>query len=190
MDSLLCVAIGVGLLFLVPVLIGVGIYNSLVRLRTMVRESWSDIDTELKRRYNLVPNLVETVKGYAKHEKSLLEAVARARAAAASDNGTVAHQSDTEQRFQDTLKTLFAVVENYPQLKSDHAFLSLQKELANTENRIQASRRFYNGNVRDLNIRCQTFPASMVASLFSFETAQFFRLRLESERQMPNLEWE
>ena len=190
MSDLMGVAIGVGLVFLVPVLICVGIYNSLVRLRAMVRESWSDIDTELKRRYNLVPNLVETVKGYAVHEKSLLEQVARARSAALADNGSVEHQSGTEQWFQDTLKTLFAVVENYPQLKSDRAFLELQRELANTENRIQAARRFSNGNVRDLNIRCQTFPSSIVASLFCFEPAQFFRLRLESEREMPHFEWE
>jgi len=166
------------------------IYNSLVHLRNMVKESWSDVDTELKRRYDLVPNLVETVKGYAAHERAVLEQVAQARAAAAADHGPVGHQSRTEQALQDSLKRLFAVAENYPNLKASTNFLELQKELANTENRIQAARRFYNGNVRDYNSRCQMFPSSIIASLGRFESAEFFRLRTEAEREAPRLEWE
>ena len=186
----ICVLVGFGILVLLPLLIGVGIYNALIRLRAMVRESWSDIDAELKRRYNLVPNLVETVKGYAKQERTVLEEVTRARAAAVADTGSVEHQSGTEQQLQDTLRSLFAVVENYPVLKSSRNFLELQRELANTENRIQAARRFYNGNVRDLNSRCQMFPSSIIAGMFNFQPAQFFRLRLEAEREMPKLEWD
>lgn len=166
------------------------IYNSLVHLRNMVKESWSDVDTELKRRYDLIPNLVETVKGYAAHERDVLEQVARARAAAAADHGPVAHQSQTEQALQDSLKRLFAVAENYPNLKASTNFLELQKELANTENRIQAARRFYNGNVRDYNSRCQMFPSSIIAGMCRFEPAEFFRLRTEAEREAPRLEWE
>jgi len=166
------------------------IYNSLVSLRNMVKESWSDVDTELKRRYDLIPNLVETVKGYAAHEREVLEQVARARAAAAADHGPVAHQSETEQTLQDSLGRLFAVAERYPDLKASANFLELQKELANTENRIQAARRFYNGNVRDYNTRCQMFPSSIIASMFKFQSADFFRLRTDVEREAPRLEWE
>jgi LemA protein len=156
----------------------------------MVVESWSDIDAELKRRYDLIPNLVATVKGYAAHERAVLEEVARARAEAAADHGPVDHQSQTEQCLQDSLRRLFAVVENYPELKASRNFLELQYELANTENRIQAARRFYNGNVRDYNVRCQTFPSSVIANMFRFEQGQFFRLRVEAEREAPRLEWE
>jgi LemA protein len=166
------------------------IYNSLVSLRNMLKESWSDVDTELKRRYDLIPNLVETVKGYAAHEREVLEQVALARAAAAADHGPVAHQSETEQALQDSLGRLFAVAERYPDLKASANFLELQKELANTENRIQAARRFYNSNVRDYNTRCQMFPSSIIAGMFRFEPADFFRLRLESEREAPRIEWD
>jgi LemA protein len=166
------------------------IYNSLVKLRNLVKESWSDVDTELKRRYDLIPNLVETVKGYAAHEREVLEQVARTRAEAAADHGPVGHQSHTEQALQDSLGRLFAVAERYPDLKASVNFLELQHELSNTENRIQAARRFYNGNVRDYNSRCQMFPSSIIAAMFRFESADFFRLTLGAEREAPRLEWE
>ena len=186
----LCPLIGFGLLVFAPFLIGIGIYNGLVHLRALVRESWSDIDTELKRRYDLIPNLVETVKGYARHEREVLEGVTRARAAAIANNGPVERQVGTEQALQKALKSLFAVAEGYPNLKAAGNFLELQHELSDTENRIQAARRFYNGNVRDYNVRCESFPSSIIASMCKFAPAEFFRLRLEAERTAPRLEWE
>jgi len=167
---------------------GIVTYNRFVRLRNHIRESWSDIDVELKRRYELIPNLVATVKGYARHEREVLEKVVELRDRASRTHGSAASQAVAETAMLLGLKTLFAVVESYPELKSDAHFLALQKELSLTEDRIAASRRFYNGNVRDINQLCQSFPTSLVASAFGFGEASFFDLENEAERVVPKLE--
>ena len=160
----------------------IGLYNSLVTLKNRAKEAWSDIDVQTKRRYDLIPNLVETVKGYATHERELFEKVTLARAAAINAHG--AHEkAGAENMLSDTLKSLFAVSENYPDLKASHNFLELQRELSDTENKIQASRRFYNANVRDLNIKIESFPANMVASSFGFKQMELFEVSNEAEKQ-------
>jgi len=151
-------------------------YNSLVRIRNHCDEAWADVETELKRRYNLIPNLVNTVKGYAAHERELLEQVVRLREECARNWGTPGQQVDSEQRFQTALHGLLLRVENYPDLKASSNFLALQEELANTENRIQAALRFYNGNVRDNNNRVQTFPSAIIAGMFGFKAREYFKL--------------
>lgn len=161
---------------LIVILWGVLNYNILVRLRQQCRESWSVIDTELRRRYDLIPNLVETVKGYAAHERETLEAVTEARNRAVASKGSPQSQAVDENALIATLKTLFAVSENYPQLKANESFLKLQTELANTEDRIQAARRFYNANVRDLDTRIQVFPSSIVAAMFNFTLEEYFEI--------------
>ncbi len=151
-------------------------YNGLVRIRNHCDEAWSNVETELKRRYNLIPNLVDTVKGYAAHERALLDEVVRLREECSHNWGSPGQQADTEQRFQSALHGLLVRVENYPDLKANANFLALQEELANTENRIQAARRFYNGNVRDNNNRVQTFPSAIIATLFGFNQREHFKL--------------
>jgi LemA protein len=173
---------------LVPVLWVVVQYNGLVSLRNYITESWSNVDTELKRRYDLIPNLVATVKGYAAHERNVLERVIELRNRCAANNGPVDDQARDENQFVDALKQLFVVVENYPQLKADEHFLKLQTELINTENRIQAARRFYNGNVRDYRNKCETFPSNLVAGMFSFQTHEFFSVP-PSVAEVPNVEF-
>lgn len=172
-------------LLLIPLLIGVGIYNGLVRLRQHVAESWSGIDTELRRRYDLIPNLVETVKGYAAHERQVLEEVTRARQQAVASTGSPASQAADENVLVGSLRHLFAVAEGYPDLKASDNFLALQRELVNTEDRIQAARRFYNANVRDLNTRCQAFPSNLVAGMFGFKQAEFFEVEDAGVRVPP-----
>jgi len=161
-------------------------YNVLVSIRNRVKESWSDIDTELKRRYDLIPNLVETVKGYAKHERETLEKITELRAKAVASTGSPASQAADENNLVRGLKTLFAVVENYPDLKASKNFLALQDELVNTEDRIQAARRFYNGNVRDLNNKIEMFPSSMIAGVWKFQKAEFFEVEEFSIRSVPS----
>jgi LemA protein len=173
---------------LVPVLWVVVQYNGLVSLRNYITESWSNVDTELKRRYDLIPNLVATVKGYAAHERKVLERVVELRNRCAANNGAVGDQARDENQFVDALKQMFVVVENYPQLKADQHFLKLQTELTNTENRIQAARRFYNGNVRDYRNKCETFPSNLVASMFSFAPHEFFSVP-PSVAEVPNVEF-
>lgn len=160
----------------IPLLAVIVMYNKLVRIRNHCDEAWADVETELKRRYNIIPNLVNTVKGYAAHERELLEHVVRLREECSHNWGSPAQQADTEQRFQSALHGLLARVENYPELKASRNFLALQEELANTENRIQAARRFYNGNVRDNNNRVQTFPSAIIASMFGFTEREYFKL--------------
>ncbi|MBU2545240.1 LemA family protein [Patescibacteria group bacterium] len=157
-------------------------YNSLVSFRNRTKEAWSDIDVQLKRRYNLIPNLVETVKGYATHERELLEKVTQARASAMNAQ-TIDEHSKAENMLSSTLKSLFAVTENYPDLKASVNFLELQRELRDTEDKIQASRRFYNGNVRDMNTKIETFPSNVIANMFSFKKADFFEI--EGEAREP-----
>jgi LemA protein len=160
---------------LVTVLWAIFVYNGFVSLRNRAKEAWSDIDVQLKRRYDLIPNLVETVKGYAAHERQLLEKVTEARTRAMGAQ-TVQEHAEAENMLSSTLKTLFAVVENYPQLQAAGNFLELQRELRDTEDKIQAARRFYNGNVRDLNIKIERFPESIVAGIFSFQKMDFFEI--------------
>jgi len=150
-------------------------YNRLVSLRLRAKEAISDIEVQLKRRYDLIPNLVETVKGYATHERELLENVTKARTAA-MDATTPTQHSQTENALSQTLKSLFAVAESYPDLKANQNFAKLQDELSDTENKIQAARRFYNGNVRDFNTSLQVFPTNLVAGWFSFIAQDFFEL--------------
>lgn len=153
----------------------VGIYNGLITLKNRVDEAWSDIDVQLKRRYDLIPNLVETVKGYATHEKELFEKVTQARTQAMSA-GTVAEKGQAENMLSGTLKSLFAVSESYPDLKANQNFLELQRELTDTEDKIQASRRFYNGNVRDFNIKIEVFPETIIAKQLGFTKREFFEI--------------
>jgi len=157
-------------------------YNRLIVLINRAKEAWSDIDVQLKRRYNLIPNLVETVKGYATHERELFEKVTQARTQAMGAQ-TVEEHSKAENMLSSTLKSLFAVAENYPQLKAAGNFLELQRELRDTEDKIQAARRFYNSNVRDLNIRIEVFPANIVANLFKFKKMDLFELEEAAARK-------
>lgn len=150
-------------------------YNGLVRLKNQTDEAWSDIDVQLKRRYDLIPNLVETVKGYATHEKTAFENVTAARSAAMSAQGPAA-KAQAEGQLAGALKSLFAVAEAYPDLKASTNFSKLQDELSDTENKIQAARRFYNGNVRDLNTRIESFPTNMFARSLGFSKREFFEL--------------
>ncbi|MDI6717563.1 MAG: LemA family protein [Patescibacteria group bacterium] len=158
------------------------IFNGLVRRRYRVKEAWSDIEVQLKRRYDLIPNLVETVKGYMAHEKGVFENVSEARSAALGVNGKK-EKAEAENALSNTLKTLFAVSENYPDLKSNVNFLDLQRELADTENKIQSARRFYNGNVMDYNTKTETFPANLISGIFGFNKEEFFGIENSQERE-------
>ena len=160
-------------------------YNRLITLRNRAKEAWSDIDVQLKRRYDLIPNLVETVKGYAAHERGVFENVTKARTAAmtAEQSGDPKEVGKAENFLTGTLKTLFAVAENYPQLRASVNFLELQRELRDTEDKIQASRRFYNTNVRDLNIKIESFPANTVANIFRFAKMDFFEIEEAAARE-------
>ena len=160
----------------------VSMYNGLIRRRNQVDESWSDIDVQLKRRYDLIPNLVESVKGYMQHEQGTLEKVTAARAAAMGAKTPQEH-AQSENMLSEALKSLFAVSENYPDLKASQNFLQLQDELSDTENKIQAARRFYNGNVRDYNTAIQSFPTNIMAGALQFHAREFFELQEEAARQ-------
>jgi LemA protein len=161
------------------------IYNQLVGLRNYISNAWSNIDTELKRRYELIPNLVETVKGYARHERELLERITELRRRCAANHGSVAQQAADESELVGVLQRLLVVVENYPQLKADRNFSQLQRELINTEDRIQAARRFYNGNVRDYRVKCESFPSNLIASLFGFQPHDYFNVEA-AVREVPD----
>ena len=150
-------------------------YNRFITLRNRSKEAWSDIEVQLKRRYDLIPNLVETVKGYASHERELFQKVTEARARAIGAT-TLKERGEAENMLSATLKSLFAVAENYPDLKASANFLELQRELRDTEDKIQAARRFYNTNVRDLNIKIESFPPNIIASIFGFKQIEFFEI--------------
>ncbi len=154
----------------------VGMYNNFVKLIARSEEAWSDIEVQLKRRYDLIPNLIETVKGYAKHEEGTLTKVVEARNMAMQGSDTPAAQAKSQNMITDALKSVFALSEAYPDLKANTNFLSLQTELSDTENKIQAARRFYNGNVRDLNIAVATFPSNLIGNMFNFMKKEFFDL--------------
>lgn len=161
-------------------------YNNFVRLVNHAKEAWSDIEVQLKRRYDLIPNLVSTVKGYATHESTAFENVTKARAAAmGADAGTIAEKGQAENMLTGALKSIFAIAEAYPDLKANTNFLELQRELSDTENKIQASRRFYNTNVRDLNISVESFPSKIVASMFNFSKMELFDLPDNVPAQEP-----
>ncbi len=170
-------------LVLVPVIYVIAIYNRLISLNNLIQNAWSNIDTELKRRYDLIPNLVETVKGYAAHEKEVLQRVTEARVRAVASTGSPGSQARDENVLVQALRQMFAVVESYPQLKANQNFLALQEELTNTENRIQAARRFYNGNVKDLNSLIGQFPSNLIANQFGFKPAEFFEIEDVQVRQ-------
>ncbi len=163
----------------------IGLYNSLIRLKNRVDESWSDIDVQLKRRYDLIPNLVETVKGYAAHERETLEKVTKARtdAMSAQQSGDTKKQAEAENMLSSTLKSIFALSENYPNLKANQNFLELQRDLSDTENKIQAARRFYNGNVRDFNTKLQIFPTNIFGKILGFKNREYFEIEEAKERE-------
>lgn len=176
------------LIIAIIVIIGVyflSTYNKFVTLKNRVKEAWSDIEVQMKRRYDLIPNLVETVKGYASHEKGTLEAVITARNAAMTQHSSVQDQAKAENMLSGTLKSLFALSENYPDLKANQNFLELQRELTDTENKIQASRRFYNSNVLALNTKLEMFPSNIIGNMFGFSKQEFFKLD-ESEQAAKN----
>ena len=177
----------IGGIFVLVLIFVVANYNRLARVRQHIAESWSNIDVEMKRRYELIPNLVQTVKGYAAHEREVLEMVIELRNRASESHGTATQQAVDESALQIGMKRLFAVAENYPDLKADTHFLALQTELANTEDRIAATRRFYNGNVREMNQLCQQFPSNLIASTFGFSEADFFEIANDAERVVPRV---
>lgn len=181
------------LLILVVVLIAVAlwfvaVYNGLIKLKVRTNEAWSDIDVQLKRRYDLIPNLINTVKGYATHERELFEKVTQARANAMNAQNPEA-KAGAENMLSGALKSLFAVSENYPQLRANENFLELQRELSDTENKIQASRRFYNGNVRDLNTKILVFPDSIVAGILNIQKREFFEIEDVKEKETPKVQF-
>ena len=162
-------------------------YNGFITLRNRAEEAWADIDVQLKRRYDLIPNLVNTVKGYASHESSVFEKVteARANSISAEQKGDKAGIAESENMLTGALKSLFAVAEAYPDLKANTNFLELQRELSDTENKIQSARRFYNGNVRDLNTAIQIFPGNLIAGMFKFTAMEFYQLEEGNEAKNP-----
>lgn len=182
MSTELMVILGLVLVILLYI---VFTYNGFVTLKNRVKEAWSDIDVQLKRRYDLIPNLVETVKGYASHEKETFERVITARNVAMAANG-VKEKGEAENVLSGTLKSLFALSENYPELKASTNFLELQRELTDTENKVQAARRFYNGNVKDFNIKLEVFPSNIIASIFGFKASEFFAIG-DEEKETPKV---
>lgn len=179
--TILYIIIGVIVLFALWAVVA---YNSFVSYVNRTKEAWADIEVQLKRRYDLIPNLVNTVKGYATHESGAFEKVSEARSKA-MQAGTPADKSEAENALTGTLKSLFAISEAYPDLKANTNFLELQRELSDTENKIQAARRFYNGNVRDLNIAIESFPGNVIASIFNFSKMELFDLADNDVAQQP-----
>ncbi len=179
--TILYIVLGIILLLILWV---IGSYNNFVSLVNRTKEAWADIEVQLKRRYDLIPNLVNTVKGYATHESTAFEKVSEARSKA-MQAGTPAQKGEAENALTGTLKSLFAISEAYPELKANTNFLELQRELSDTENKIQAARRFYNGNVRDLNISVESFPGNVIANSFKFSKMELFDLADNDVAQQP-----
>lgn len=177
-STILYVVLGIAAAFILWL---ITVYNGLIRLKNRVQEAWSDIEVQLKRRYDLIPNLITTVKGYATHERELMEKVTAARTAAMT-SGSVAAKAQAENLLTQSLKSLFAVAENYPQLKASENFAKLQDELSDTENKIQAARRFYNSQVRDFNTKIQVFPNNLIAQNLGFKSQEFFDAEAEAEQ--------
>ena len=184
MSSIIIALIVVGVVLVLAIGFIVATYNGLVTLRNRVEEAWSDITVQLKRRTDLIPNLVNSVKGYATHEKEVFEKVTEARSAIMDAKG-VKDTAEAENMLEGALKSLFAVAEAYPGLKANQNFMQLQQELVDTEDKIQASRRFYNGGVRDLNTKIQTFPANIVAGMFNFQAKEFFEVEDRASVENP-----
>jgi LemA protein len=161
----------------------IAVFNGLIRMRNRVKEAASDIEVQSKRRYDLIPNLVETVKGYAKHEDSVFTKVTEARAAVAGASGSVTEKAGAENMLTGTLKSLFAVSENYPDLKANTNFLELQRELSDTENKMMAARRFYNSAAKDLKDKIQMFPSNIIAGMFNFKQEKFFETTTDAEKE-------
>jgi len=185
--------LGVWLLIILVVVLGwvVAMFNGLVVLKNRVDEAESDIDVQLKRRHDLIPNLVDTVKGYATHEREVFEKVTEARShAVQAEAGGMAERAQAENALSQTLKSLFAVAENYPELKASDNFKMLQEELSDTENKVMASRRFYNTNVRDYNTRREIFPTNLMANMFNFKRRELFELDDVNEREVPKVSFE
>ncbi|MEX1034563.1 MAG: LemA family protein [Sneathiella sp.] len=172
--------IAIGLIAVVTIYVIVA-YNGFVSLRERIKEAWSGVDVQMKLRYNLIPNLVETVKGYARHEAGTFEAVTRARSEAMANQGSPEEQAESENLLTGALRSLFALAENYPELKANESFLNLQHQLAEVEDNIQSARRYYNGVVRDNNIKIDQFPSNLVAGAFNFIKAEFFELAEDEE---------
>lgn len=191
MSAFSAILIGLTVLLVLLLLYGVSIYNRLVSLRQSAREGWSGIDVQLKRRSNLVPNLVETVKGYAKHEKQLFEEVTelRAKTSDASSSDANARQ-ELEGQMSTALMRIFAVAEAYPELQADKTFIELQQSLSELENQIQMARRYYNGTVRDLNIAVQSFPSNIVAGSFGFVEGSYYEVEHAIERHVPGVKFD
>ncbi len=166
----------------------IGSFNGLVRARNRVKEAWSDINVQLRRRHDLIPNLVETVKGYAAHEQDVLEKVIKARTEAVTA-GSMQQKGQAENMLSGALKNLFALSEAYPTLRANENFLKLQDELSDTENKIQASRRFYNTNVRDFNTKIEVFPTNLIASSMGFHREEFFQLESPEEAKLPEVKF-
>ncbi|MFA5359732.1 MAG: LemA family protein [Patescibacteria group bacterium] len=185
MTTVLWIILGVIAVFVVAI---IAMYNGLIRLKVRVDEAWSDIDVQLKRRYDLIPNLVETVKGYAAHEKSTLDAVITARNSA-MQAGSGEAKAKAENALSDTLKSIFALAESYPNLKANENFLELQRELTDTEDKIQAARRFYNGNVRDFNTKLQVFPTNVMAGMLGFKSREFFGIEDAKQKEVVNVKF-
>ncbi len=166
-------------------------FNKLVVLRNRAREAWADIDVQLKRRYDLIPNLVNTVKGYAQHERGVFEKVteARTRAMSAEQSGDPKKIGEAENMLSGTLKSLFAVAENYPTLRASENFQELQRELSDTENKVQAARRFYNSNVRAINIKIESFPSNIIAKMFNFKKWDLFEIEAPEQREAPQVQF-
>jgi LemA protein len=183
----LIILVAVGAAVLVPLVWFIATFNRFVRLKQHISESWADIDVELKRRYDLIPNLVETVRGYAKHEREVLERIVELRNRAAANNGSAESQASDESAMLRELRQVFALAEGYPELKANRNFLALQQELALTEDRIAAARRFYNGNVRELNALCGQFPTNFVAGMARATPMTFFELSSDAERVVPRV---
>ncbi|WP_339857537.1 LemA family protein [Thalassospira alkalitolerans] len=190
MSGISLVVAGVAVVLVLVLFAVVKIYNRLVALRQSTREGWSGIDVQLKRRANLIPNIVETVKGYASHEKNLFEEVTRLRAETgmiASDDA--AGRQVVEGQLSNALMRIFAVAENYPELRADKTFIELQSTLAELENQIQMARRYYNGTVRDLNISVETFPNNIIANMFGFATEEYYEVEQAIDKAVPDVKF-
>lgn len=178
--------IAIIILLVIIAFLAVGMYNGLIKIRNTSEQAWSDVDVQLKRRYDLIPNLVETVKGYASHEKETFEKVVQARNQAMNASSPE-DKAQAENFLQSTLKSLFALAEAYPDLKANQNFLDLQDELSNIEEQIQLARRYYNAVVRDLNTKIETVPSNIIANMFHFEKKEYFELDSEEERKTPQV---
>lgn len=180
--TLTYILIGIGVVIVLWIVVA---FNSFISLRTRTKEAWADIEVQLKRRYDLIPNLVNTVKGYATHESSVFENVTKARNMAMGAQGPTKNHAEAENMLTGALKSIFALAEAYPDLKANQNFLALQNELSDTENKIQAARRFYNGNVRDLNIKIESFPSNVIAGIFHFVKMEFFDIPDDGVESKP-----